>query len=285
MIITCPNCQTRYKVANDAVAATGRQVQCASCDTAWLATPSFPKPASSDFDPEPDNDELAFRADRDALFSAADESLLDAAFDREAGSGEDTATEAPGPDLAHRPASAFVPHDAGAAHARTQAVAKRRNAMMSKLPLARFRRAARVILILIFVLMIGLVLTYRTEIVRAFPETDAIYRAIGLGTNVVGLEFIDVKTLRTTRDGNGVILVTAKISNITNRVAFVPGVLVSLIDGNGRVIYEWSVNPATSNILPGDLLGIDTQLTAPPEGVERVRLSFVEGRNRVDAGQ
>jgi hypothetical protein len=59
---------------------------------------------------------------------------------------------------------------------------------------------------------------------------------------------------------------------------------VSLLNASGTVIYEWTVTPAARNILPGDVLAIDTQLTAPPQGVTNVRLSFVDGRNGAGAG-
>ena len=117
----------------------------------------------------------------------------------------------------------------------------------------------------------------RTDIVRNYPEMDALYRLLGLGTNVIGLEIGDLNTLRTTRDGNPVIVVHAEVSNTTAGLVAVPNVLVSLLGADRQVIYEWSVTPSVRSILPGDVLSIDTQLTSPPAGVETVRLSFVEG--------
>ena len=274
MIITCPNCHTRYKVASDALSAAGRQVQCAACAELWHATPSFPAHATAQPDPEPSEDELAFRADRDALFSSDDEALLDAQFLRT----EEVAEPLPVPADPFEPPP-VPPLDRAGNKARSDALARRRNTMIAALPLARFRRAFRVGIAALLVLALGLAFTLRTEIVSSVPQLDGLYRLVGLGTNVVGLDFTDINTLRTTRDGSSVIIVNAKISNITNRVAYVPSVLVSLVNEAGAVIYEWTVTPATRNILPGDILDIDAQLTGPPEGVTRVRLSFVEGRN------
>ena len=275
VIITCPNCHTRYKVASDALSAAGRQVQCAACSELWYATPTFPKPIAHDA--EPSEDELAFRADSEASFSVdEEEALLDEAFLRIHPAETDDARSSP-----EQPGT---PVDRAGNRARIEALARRRNGMLAKLPIARFRRAFRVGIALALVAVIASAVMLRTEIVAAFPQLDGLYRLVGLGTNVVGLDFTDINTLRTTRDGTSVIIVNAKISNITNHVAYVPSVLVSLLDEAGRVIYEWSVTPATRNILPGDVLAIDTQLTAPPQGVTDVRLSFVEGRNGAEAG-
>jgi predicted Zn finger-like uncharacterized protein len=278
LIITCPNCRTSYRVASDALSAAGRQVQCASCAELWVATPSFPEPQVQFDDPDPDDDELEFRADDDTLFTETDETMLDVAFvEQERGEKPKSPT---GPPM-RRPRDHGI--DGKRVRERTDDLVKRRNSMIRKLPMARFRRAARVALALILVLVLVAAVAYRTEIVRLYPEMNGIYRVVGLGTNVIGLDIGELNTLRTTRDGNPAIVVSAKISNITNRLAFVPNVLVSLLGADRRVIYEWSVTPSVRNILPGDVMSIDTQLTSPPAGVETVQLSFVEGSGR--AGQ
>lgn len=275
VIITCPNCRTSYRVASDALSAAGRQVQCAACETLWVATPSFPEPAEPFDDPDPDDDELDFRADDDTLFTPADETLLDAEFSAEEQGG--TAKPAKGPPMA-RPRDRGI--DGALVRERMDEIAKRRNTLIRKLPMARFRRAARVMLALIAAIILVSAVAFRTEIVRLYPQMNALYGVVGLGTNVIGIDISELNTLRTTRDGNPVIVVNAKISNITNRLAYVPNVLVSLLAADGRVIYEWSVTPSVRTILPGDVLAIDTQLTSPPAGVERVRLRFVEGSGR-----
>ena len=260
VIITCPNCHTRYKVASDALSAAGRQVQCASCTELWYATPSFPPPAAAS------DDELAFRADKDSLSDEEDQ--LDSAFLQ-----EETPTASTPP----------APQDEAANIARDAAVARRRNGMMAALPLGRFRRAYRIGVWSILALILVTGVTLRTQIVSAIPQLDGLYRLVGLGTNVVGLDFTEIKTLRTTRDGSSVIIVNAKISNIANHIISVPTVLVSLLSDADTVLYEWTVTPATRNALPGDVLEIETQLNGPPQGVSKVRLSFVERRNSAPA--
>ncbi len=39
MIITCPNCQTKYQVTYEAIGSVGRKVQCAHCQQAWQQRP------------------------------------------------------------------------------------------------------------------------------------------------------------------------------------------------------------------------------------------------------
>lgn len=287
VIITCPNCQTRYKLGSDALNAAGRQVQCAACSELWYATPGFPEPAAARRDPDPSDDELIFRADSDTLFSAADEEMLDASFLR-----TQPPAAKPAPD--HPPAEpepAPAPHDprpsidSAGNRARIEALARRRNGMLAAQPIARFRRIFRIAIIALLIAGVAATFALRTEIVSAVPQLDGLYRLAGLKTNVIGLDFTEIKTLRTTQNGNPAIVVNAKISNITNRITFVPSVLVSLLDSAGTIVYEWTVTPATRNVLPGDTLAIDAQLIGPPQGVTNIRLSFVDGRNGSAAGQ
>lgn len=283
MIITCPNCQTRYKLGSDALSAAGRQVQCAACSELWYATPGFPGPAAPRRDPEPSDDELIFRADADTLFSAADEDMLDASFLRaqpplaDSEPGADRHDGDPGPGIAPTPSPSI---DSAGNRARIEALARRRNGMLAAHPIARFRRFFRIVLVVFIATTLIAAFTLRTEIVSAVPQLDGLYRFAGLGTNVVGLDFTEIKTLRTTQDGNPAIIVSAKISNITNRITYVPSVLVSLLDAAGAIVYEWTVTPATRNVLPGDTLAIDAQLIGPPQGVTNIRLSFVDGAGR-----
>lgn len=44
MIITCPNCSTRYSLAQDKIKPGGQKVRCAKCGTVWHQAPDEPEP-------------------------------------------------------------------------------------------------------------------------------------------------------------------------------------------------------------------------------------------------
>ena len=51
MILTCPECSTRYHVDPASVGASGRTVRCASCGNRWLAKPPADAPQMIELDP------------------------------------------------------------------------------------------------------------------------------------------------------------------------------------------------------------------------------------------
>jgi predicted Zn finger-like uncharacterized protein len=51
MILTCPQCSTRYHVDAQSIGAPGRTVRCANCGNRWLAKPPSDAPRVIELDP------------------------------------------------------------------------------------------------------------------------------------------------------------------------------------------------------------------------------------------
>ena len=96
--------------------------------------------------------------------------------------------------------------------------------------------------------------------------------------NVVGLEFENSKTMTTFRGGKPVMIITSRIRSVAGTTVGVPPVLVSLLDGSGATVYEWTVTPLAAQMSPGEILDFSTEVNAPPQGATTVRLSFANPR-------
>ena len=107
------------------------------------------------------------------------------------------------------------------------------------------------------------------------------YSAIGLGVNVVGLEFSEVSTLMSRRGDSEVISVTATIRGVEARRVVVPPVVVSLLDAKGASLYQWSVMPPAPDVEPGEAVAFSAELASPPKGATQLRLGFAPGRQNV----
>ncbi|MBI4923752.1 MAG: zinc-ribbon domain-containing protein [Devosia nanyangense] len=286
-VIACPNCGTRYQVPRATLGATGREVQCAQCGKSWHAEADAPVPMSA-----------PAQNDDDVLFSAAEEAALDTAFEAEAEAVE-PAPEAPAPPshdperertlaeiraaIAPKPKSVAAMDPALLTENRRAAFDRRQAHITRRLPMARFRRTARLgaLVALLSVLLLGYSL--RTDIVRLFPALAGLYGALGLPVNVIGLAFEDPKTLTSFRDGKNVMLITARIRSVAGQAVPVPPVLVSLLDANGTPLYEWTVTPRAIEMDPGEVFDFSTEVNTPPEGAVTVRLSFTTARGSAAA--
>lgn len=280
-VIACPNCGMRYQVPYSTLGPAGRDVACAQCGKTWHAVANVTPPAA---------------IEGDILFSPDEETALDRAFESEERSVAATHTEpvpASSPNDADKERTlaairaAIAPKlkpgninslDPAQVKKSEQEFDQRQVQIEKRLPRARMRRTARLgaLVALLSVLVLGL--TMRVDLVRWFPELAGLYASIGLPVNVVGLEFEDSKTLMSVRGGKSVMQIDAKIRSISSRAVAVPPVLVGLIDANGGLVYEWTVTPKIDQMEPGEVMDFSTEVSSPPEGAVRVRLSFTEPR-------
>lgn len=271
MIITCPHCQTKYQVTYEAIGSAGRKVQCAHCQEAWQQGPIAPE--------EPPTPEVkkAFEAiAEDGLDEAlaAEEKAVGAEVAKRV--AEERAREKLKGDDERRQSDAGK-IDPAVIRKRQRAFRRRQSAILAEQPLARLRRAARVTGVLALGAMLGIAYFGRVQVVQRYPAMAGVYEAVGLGVNVIGLDFSNVTTLRTLRDGKEVLIVSAQIVGLMPEPVPVPAVVVTLIGANGRGVYEWSVTPSVRDLMAGERATFDTQLTLPPGDAARVRVSFAGG--------
>lgn len=283
IVIVCPHCGTRYQVPMETLGPNGREVSCAHCNKSWQAMPgSAVSRAAPVKDPDRLFDEVAER-DLDAAFAAEEQAVTTE-------TAAELEIEADPPDEQMRSIeeikAAVAPKarvsetkvDPKLKKQRDKAFAQRQHSLSAKLPLARIRRAARLVTLGLLFAIIGAGITFRTEIVRSLPDLAGAYAALGMQVNIVGLEFRDVHTLLTLRSGANVMKVDARIYGVAPRTVVVPPVVVTLLDAQGAALYEWSVTPDARDLEPGEVVDFSTQLSSPPIGATRVRLTFSGGR-------
>lgn len=294
IVIACPHCGTRYQVPPETIGSKGRKVACAHCGESWKAEMPPPPPPVED----------------DRLFDPAEEEKLDRELDAEAKKAMANIPaglravmpegKVPPPEVVRSIAEikkALLPKPKVKAAAKDAAKAAkdkknlkptksridRRQIELSRdLPIARLRRVARIAALSTLALVVGSGFLFRTDIVRAVPAMAGVYSALGIGVNVIGLDFSDVTTVRSHKDGADLITVTARIYGVETRHLTVPPVIVTLLDEHGKPLYQWSVTPKVRDIEPGEIVDFSAELASPPPAATRVKLSFAGGVSRPD---
>ena len=277
MIITCPHCQTKYQVTYEAIGSAGRKVQCAHCQEAWQQDPIEPS--------EPVTPQA-----RAAVEAIAEDNLDEAMAAEEKAVVEETARRLAreaakaAPKAKETPKAQETPEaeqagkmDPAVVRSRQKAFSRRQNAIMAEQPLAKLRRSARMLSVIALAGVLAGAYFGRVQVVQRYPAMAGVYESVGLGVNVVGLDFSNVTTLRTLRDGKEVLIVSAQIFGLMPEPVPVPAVVVTLVGADGQGVYEWSVTPAVRDLMAGERATFDTQLTLPPGDASTVRLSFAGG--------
>ncbi len=276
VVIVCPHCDTRYQVPPETLGDAGRKVACANCGKAWLAERIMPVAPS-------DEDQLdrSFALEERAALERVPASVRQLVPEGEVpppdvlrSIAEIQAALAPRSEPLAEPEPATKPK---AKKDKNPLLAKRQKVAHKSLRAAQLQRTVRIASFSLLLAVIAGGAIFRTEIVRAVPDMAGLYELVGLKVNTVGLDFSDVSTLISHRGDASVISVSATIYGVEQRRVIVPPVVVTLLDPDDRPIYQWSVAPRASDLEPGEVIGLSTELASPPAGATRVRLSFADG--------
>lgn len=250
MILTCPQCDTRYQADGSKFPAAGRNVRCAKCGHVWhqLGPEPEPDPEAEIFVEEPQH----------------------------------PAAPAPTPAMEPGPASPAVqPRVAAFAPSVTETTADMSEpAAVRPASRAWAGRAAVVsgwALLVAMILVIGwAAVSFRDNVATWVPQTASFYNAAGLAVTPRGIDFTDVAYQNQTEDGQQVLAVTGKIVNRSNHELTVPLVRVALFDADRHELYHWTFVPSVATLQPGGIAKFRTRLSSPPAGTHNLEIRFAK---------
>lgn len=310
MLIVCPSCATSYEVELESLSPSGRQVRCARCRAVWRAEPNHADKlllAAAELAPGADD-----RGAAETIPGSADE-LASADISPDWPTGPDDA--ALSPDLAKADSIAAVGLE-GEAHtaaisappivpvdlydARSsignggdnageeapkiediESAAARRQQRRSRglslhWPLSPVHSAV-LGLALIDILLVG----WRSDIVRALPQTASFYSALRLPVNLRNLTFDDVITSMEQHEGVPILVVEGNVVNTTRKAEDVPRLKFVVRNAARQEIYAWTAVPARASLAAGETLGFRTRLASPPATAHDLVVRFVNRRDVV----
>jgi hypothetical protein len=127
-------------------------------------------------------------------------------------------------------------------------------------------------------MVLGLMI-WRVDVVRLLPQTAAFYRLAGLGVNLRGLDFKNVKISTETVDGKPVLVIEGTIVAETRKPVEIPRLRFSVRDAQNTEIYAWNAVLEQAAIKPGETAWFRSRLASPPPGGRSVDVRFF---NRLD---
>jgi len=126
---------------------------------------------------------------------------------------------------------------------------------------------------------------WRGNVVRAFPQTDSFYKLVGLPVNLHGLAFDGVTTMAERHEGVPILVVEGNIVNSARKFVDVPRLKFVVRNAARQEIYSWTAVPSRTPLPPGEAVSFRTRLASPPPDAHDVVLRFVDRRDIVAAAR
>jgi predicted Zn finger-like uncharacterized protein len=237
MILTCPQCSTRYQADAAKFQPSGRNVRCAKCGHLWHQdAPPVEVDAASDIAvvddaPPPQPEPMP---PRPAAFS-------------------------PSPAISRDTVRMVAPPETP-----------------SRLPKQLATAAGWVGLIVLILLVGWTAMTFRQQIATVWPQSASLYAALGVKTNATGIDIKDVSFQRSSQDGQSILVVSGVLDNQTSRELPVPQIRAALIDDDRHELYHWTFVPGVMTLKAGQTTKFSTRLTDPPAGARHFELRFAK---------
>ena len=275
MIISCPECGTRYEVPESAIGAAGRKLKCAACGHRWHIEGVAPaEPAAS---------------------AAALESVAGAAGGAIGASPVATAGQ---PPVAERPASPLAARDvAPPAHpaapplpvapevplpppvsaavqpAEAAPVDAGPSPFDYQPPFAPRRRAGlRWLLWLVLILaVLGVVAFFATR-ANVAGLGDRLSMAEAAAGSPLVISFTSTPERRPMDSGNELLSVAGRVTNPTTRPVRVPDIRAELRDAQGRTVYNWTIGAPVTRLAPGASADFNSAEVDVPQAARTIHL-------------
>jgi predicted Zn finger-like uncharacterized protein len=270
MIISCPNCTTRFNLNAELLGDTGRNVKCAKCMHRWfaatptkgtaaavpppgpVAAPAAPPPAVAPPPPAAPPAPAAPPPAAKTPRAAAPEPEDDAPDPID----EEPQTEAPPPPP--------IPSEADIARFQTRP------------PPPKSTMIGWIALFLVIVALVTSTVFFRRDIAAFYPPSNRLFLAIGLPTDTLGygLKIHDPKMSQRSDGGDRILVIKGEIENETGAVIDVPLLRGAVKNTRGTELFIWSFKTKEPRVLAGEKNTYETEVRNPPPGATQLSITF-----------
>jgi predicted Zn finger-like uncharacterized protein len=285
MQIVCPHCTTSYAVDAATFGSAGRTVRCARCKETWLA---FPEDVAAPYavtsgaddggwdDPPP---EQSTDADMPMVESPSISSDMPANADHDDAEWTTLARHEVDDILEGPPRTGSLIDRLGLSTLSLGPLARKRG--LGRLA-ARSPVDLRTACAAMGAMLVGLVI-WRADIVRLMPQTAPFFRMVGLGVNLRGLAFEDVRVSTEIVEDKPVLVIEGNIVDVGKKAVDIPRLRFLVRDANGTEIYAWNAVLDQPVLRPGEKAWFKSRLASPPHDGREIVVRFFNRRD-ISAG-
>lgn len=292
MHIVCPHCTTSYAVDPANFSAAGRKVRCARCQEIWFAVPQELATAMSPrgMDDAPPEAGFASQDDTSGDWGGADTPHVES---------PSISADWPETETAISPSES---EESWTTMARQEAMTEASPAKSSRFkaswftsnvaPLFRSANWAKALPGVMTLptacaalgAMVFALIAWRADVVRIMPQTAAFFQMTGMGVNLRGLAFEDLKISTETVNNKPVLLIEGAIVDVTRRSVEIPRLRFIVRDARGEDIYAWNAVLEQPVLNPGEKAWFKTRLASPPSEGREIAVRFFHKRDIATGG-
>jgi hypothetical protein len=118
----------------------------------------------------------------------------------------------------------------------------------------------------------------REHVVRQVPASAATFGAVGLGVNLVGLDFADISAATGQEGSTRVLFIEGEIRSVAPLQVPVPKLELAINDKDDLPLYRWSVKPPIGELGPGETARFTARLASPPPDGAKLIATFQSTR-------
>ena len=291
MHIVCPHCTTSYEVDPANFGAAGRKVRCARCQEVWLAVPQelTSADAMSGYEVEETHPQDDFGAREDVSADWHNNGMPHVESLPISGEWSEPSARQTGETGQNWTALAQQEAMTETGPAKSSRFRKLSSSVAPFLKSANWAKALPGVLTLpTACVALGAVvfalIAWRTDVVRAMPQTAAFYKMIGMGVNLRGLAFEDLRISTETVNDKTVLLIEGALVDVARRSVEIPRLRFIVRDANGADIYAWNAVLEQPVLNPGEKAWFKTRLASPPAEGREIAVRFFHKRDIATGG-
>lgn len=212
MILTCPNCSSRFSIDSAMLGEKGRKVKCSTCEEKWFQDPPEEELAAETVveDVEAEQEQKEPNTDVAAEPEAIEEAV-------------EQPIEEPQPEVVKKA---------------LEAAAEKK---VEKVKITKEVKLAIAASVLFFAVTLAYFLMNSVSIMSKNPSAQAFYGLFGIQMDVPGVGLVFDRV--TAQENGTVIKISGNITNLESEEKIVPLIEASITDAEGGVIEQWMIVP------------------------------------------